>query len=260
MRINIWQVVLLVSVSGSLRASQENHDLESAAGKVSYMTIASAAGNFEAVSVGRINYSIEQSFLGKPTSSVVFEGPPPRGTVSAENRFDKRYLYIYSDHNASANHFKPVGYMGDVDDIRLNEASHEDPADGPTCIKISYLATGIGGHEWAGVYWLEPNSNWGYKPGGYDLTNMQRLTFWARGAQGNEQIAVFKVGGVGGTHADSGVSEIGPIHLTKDWQQYAIDLGDLDLSKISGGFAWSTARTDNLEAITFYLDEIRFER
>jgi len=100
----------------------------------------------------------------------------------------------------------------------------------------------------------------GNKSGAYDLSGMKRLTFWARGAQGNECIKVFKVGGIVGNHADSDYAQIGPVYLSKDWHQYAIDLKGVSLTRISGGFAWSTGQFDNDGPITFYLDEIRYER
>jgi len=126
-------------------------------------------------------------------------------------------------------------------------------------VKITYRPSDSG-QGWAGLYWLDPRSNWGYSPGGYNLTGLKRLTFWARGAEGGEKISVFKVGGILGPYADSVNASIGPIWLTREWRQYVIDLRDADLAKVSGGFAWSANANDNLGALTFYVDEIRFER
>jgi hypothetical protein len=52
---------------------------------------------------------------------------------------------------------------------------------------------------------------------------------------------------------------MGPVVLTKDWQQYEIDLSGKDISYISGGFCWSTNLDVNPDGCTFYLDDIRYE-
>lgn len=199
-------------------------------------------------------------FRGKLPSVILSEGPAPRGPGPGL-RFDtKRYFYVYTDKSASANHFAPSGWFGDYGDIHLNDADENSPAEGRTCLRIDYAAQGAQGHDWAGIYWQEPQNNWGDKPGGYDLSGMKRLTFWARGENGGEQIAVFKVGGLGGAYPDSGSAQIGPVILAKQWQQYFIDLEDVNLSHVTGGFAWVVDRFDNTGPITFYLDEIRYER
>lgn len=145
-------------------------------------------------------------------------------------------------------------------EIQLDDKNAGDPADGRTCIKISYIARVTNGFAWAGIYWQTPEDNWGNKPGGFNLTGMKRLTFWARGAKGGERISEFRVGGIQGDQPDTGLARIGPVTLTSDWRQYQIDLSDTDLSHIAGGFAWSAGYTNNPEGLTFYLDEIAFSR
>ena len=114
--------------------------------------------------------------------------------------------------------------------------------------------------KWAGIYWLNPANNWGQKKeGGFTLTGAQKLTFWAKGEKGGEQIQEFIVGGIQGDYPDSDKMVIGPVILSSEWRQYIIDLRGKDLSYISGGFAWSTGISVNPESCTFYLDEIKFE-
>jgi hypothetical protein len=127
-------------------------------------------------------------------------------------------------------------------------------------MKIVYRANGLQGHQWAGVYWQEPVNNWGQKTGGFNVQRMSRVTFWARGEQGGEVIGEFKIGGIAGAHPDTGSASIGPVILTREWTQYAIDLEGVDLSKISGGFAWSASRVENPKGMTFFLDEVRYEK
>ena len=169
-------------------------------------------------------------------------------------------FYIYSDKGARTNHFAPSGWMGDWGDIKINDADTENPVDGKTDFKVSYVAKGAQGANWAGIFWQQPPNNWGDKPGGYDLTGFKRLTFWARGAEGGEKIAEFKVGGITGEHGDSDAQSIGPITLEKTWKKYTIDLADKNMQHIVGGFCWSASRDDNPNGFTLYLDEIRFEK
>jgi hypothetical protein len=173
---------------------------------------------------------------------------------------DSGSFYVYSDKGAKVNHFAPSGWRGDYGDIKLNDASTENPADGRTATKVTYLAKGAQGANWAGMFWQQPPNNWGDKPGGYNLEGMKRLTFWARGEKGGEKIAEFKTGGITGEYADSDSATIGPIELTKEWKKYTIELADKDLHHWIGGFCWSASRDDNPNGFNMHLDEIRFER
>jgi hypothetical protein len=167
-------------------------------------------------------------------------------------------FYVYKDLDSMENHFVASGWMGDTDSITVNEAWDKDTYLGKTCIKITYSPGGS--QRWAGVYWQNPANNWGnVRGGGFDLSKATKLTFWARGEQGGEIIDVFKAGGIEGQYPDSDIAQTNQVILTPQWQQYTIDLGGKDLSRISGGFAWATNLNVNPEGLTFYLDEIRYE-
>ncbi len=166
---------------------------------------------------------------------------------------------VYSDRRSPDNHYIPSGWMGDYGDIKMDEASFENPHSGTTCIKFTYTAQASQGARWAGVYWQNPANNWGDRKGGFDLTGATKLTFWVRGEKGDERIEEFKIGGISGQYSDSDVAGIGPVMLTKEWKQYEIDLTGKDLSYISGGFCWATNMDVNPEGCTFYLDDIRYE-
>jgi len=166
---------------------------------------------------------------------------------------------VYADKNARVNHYIPSGWMGDYGDIKLNDTSMDNPHSGTTCIQFVYNAKKSQSQGWAGVYWQNPANNWGSKKGGFDLTGMTKLTFWARGAKSGELIQKFKVGGITGTYPDTADVEIGPLELTDTWKQYTINLAGKDLSYISGGFCWVTTTDLNPEGATFYLDDIKFE-
>ena len=166
---------------------------------------------------------------------------------------------VYSDKSARENHYIPAGWMGDTGDIKLDDQSADNPRSGKTSLKFVYTAKRSQGQGWAGIYWQNPANNWGSKKGGFDLTGMTKLTFWARGAKGNEVLQKVTVGGIKGTYPDSSATEIGPIELTDTWKQYTINLAGKDLTYINGGFSWTTTADLNSEGATFYIDDIKFE-
>ena len=166
---------------------------------------------------------------------------------------------VYLDKGKRENHYIPSGWMGDYGDIKINDQFMDNPHSGTTCIQFVYSAKKSQGQGWTGVYWQNPANNWGSKKGGFDLTGMTKLVFWARGAKGGEVIQKFMVGGIKGVYPDSTVVETGPVELTDTWKQYSINLAGKDLSYINGGFAWVTTTDLNPQGCTFYLDDIKFE-
>ncbi|MBU4305304.1 MAG: hypothetical protein KJ893_06770 [Candidatus Omnitrophica bacterium] len=180
--------------------------------------------------------------------------------VGVPAKFVDGIFGVYIDRGSRMNHYIPSGWMGDYGDIKLDENCKEKPYSGVTCIKFSYSAQGKQGANWAGVFWQNPPNNWGEKKGGFDIRGAKKITFWARGEAGDERIQEFKAGGISGTYPDSDSAGIGPVDLTSEWQQYTIDLSDVDLSYISGGFCWATNADSNPQGCTFYLDDIRYEQ
>ena len=168
-------------------------------------------------------------------------------------------FYVYEDFMSPNNHYAPSGWMGDFGDLKLDQSCSESQKNGKNCIKITYTAEMKQGAGWTGIYWQQPANNWGEKKGGYNLTGAKKLTFWARGANGGEKIAEFKMGGITGEYPDSDSAVIGPIELTKKWQQYSIDLEEKDLSCIIGGFCFAASKDDNPEGFVIYLDDIMYE-
>jgi hypothetical protein len=180
-------------------------------------------------------------------------------------------FYVYLDADSPQNHFMPTGYMGDTGDIHINEASAESPHSGKTCIRVVYDAKGKGPNacdypgpcKWAGVYWQEPPNNWGksdvYKASGFNLAKFNRLTFWARADK--ECTVQFKVGGIRERYGDSLKSARSTTaQLNTSWRSFEIDLEGADLSHIIGGFCWVTNWDTNPDGVTFFLDDIRFEK
>ena len=167
---------------------------------------------------------------------------------------------VYRD-KTSPNRYIPSGYMPTGECIKMDDAWTQECEEGKTCVKVIYdVACSAKSRRWAGVYWLNPADNWGDRKGGYNLTGAQKLVFWAKGEKGDEQVE-FKTGGIGVNREfpDSDTAAIGPVILSKNWREYAIDLRDKDLSAISGGFAWVASVDANAESCVFYLDDIHFE-
>jgi hypothetical protein len=183
--------------------------------------------------------------------------------LAQEEAEETKTFVVYLDKGARENHYIPSGWMGDVGDVKMDDQHAVDPYSGKSCIQFVYSAKGSQGNGWAGVYWQFPANNWGTKKGGFDLTGMTKLTFWAKGEDGGEVIQKFGVGGVGigkdVPYPDSSVVETEPIELTDVWKQYTINLVDCDISYISGGFFWTITSDANVNGATFYLDEIKFE-
>jgi hypothetical protein len=182
----------------------------------------------------------------------------PAATAPAAPAQEKSFV-VYLDKHSPENHFIISGWMGDYGDVKINDQFVQNPHSGGTCIEFHYSAKKVQGVGWAGVYWQNPANNWGSKKGGFDLTGMTKLTFWARGAKGGEKIQKFVVGGIKGAYADTTEVEMGPVELTDQWKQYTINLAGKDLSYISGGFGWVANADINPQGIIFYVDDIKYE-
>ncbi|MCU0665668.1 MAG: hypothetical protein MUF05_01020 [Candidatus Omnitrophica bacterium] len=166
---------------------------------------------------------------------------------------------VYADKRSPENHYIPSGWMGDTGDVIMNDQEMNNAHSGASCLKFIYSAKRSQGQGWVGVYWQNPANNWGSKKGGFDLTGMNKIVFWARGEKGGEVIQKFILGGIKGTYPDSATVEMGPVELTDAWKEYSINLAGKDLSYISAGFGWVTNADVNPNGATFYIDDIRFE-
>ena len=194
-----------------------------------------------------------------PTTENTSIGEMDESTDSYSNP-DFKPFYVYSDKGSRTNHFVPSGFMPNGKCIEFKDSWLKNCKSGKTCLKIEYdIECSREDQKWAGIFWLNPANNWGQRKGGFNLTKAKRLSFWARGENGGEQIEEFKIGGITGNYPDTDTAVIGPVILSNEWRKYTIDLRGKDLSYISGGFAWSTNEEVNPESCTFYLDEIRYE-
>lgn len=153
---------------------------------------------------------------------------------------------IYHDYRYKENHGMPSGWGGDYEFIKFDDNYSVSSYSGTSCIRISYKPQGESKHKWALIFWQDA-------PHTYDISGTKRLTFYAKGDQGNEAIEF----GIGVSGDSAQIRH--KFALTTDWKQYVIDLANNDLSKISAIFGWTATLEDNPQGVIFYLDEIIFE-
>jgi hypothetical protein len=177
------------------------------------------------------------------------------GVVWADSSLIKPELpFVVYEDSGGESPFAPTGWMGDTDAIVLEDDCTDNPHSGDTCIKIQYLASGW----WCGVAWQYPPNDWGDSPEGYDLSDAEELTFWARGEEGGEEVE-FKAGILekDAAYPDTGRVKPKKIRLTPQWTPYRLRLkGKKD--RIKTGFVWSVE--PGADNITFYVDDIQYER
>jgi len=167
-------------------------------------------------------------------------------------------FYVYENNNSKKNHCVASGWMGDHGAVKINPACRNLPYAGDTCIELNYTGEPTQGSGWVGVFWQNPENNWGSKDGGFNLSKAKKLSIMARGAKGGEMLE-FKIGGITGQFPDSDTVGIGPVTLTNEWKEYTIDLTGAELFYISGGFVFAASRMDNQDGFIVYLDEIKYE-
>jgi hypothetical protein len=99
-----------------------------------------------------------------------------------------------------------------------------------------------------------------------NFNEIQRLTFWARGKEGNE-IVEFGVGGgfetvigpYGFEYFKPQEQPAGRITLTSHWEKYEIDLVDRDLTHVVPLFYAFYTVEENPQGAIIYVDDIQFE-
>ena len=198
--------------------------------------------------------------------SVSAQDTAPAATTApaAPAQSTAKKFYIYRDKDAGENHFIPSGWMGDVNDLKINTQSSESPFSGTTAIQITYTAKKSNNQGWAGVYWQSSQNNWGATQTGYDLSEFNKLVFMAKGKNGGEVISKIKVGGITQAgnqpvaYPDTANAEDGPFSLTKDWKEYSVNLTGQNLTYINGGLSLVFNADQAKGEQTIYLDDIYF--
>jgi len=150
--------------------------------------------------------------------------------------------------------FVPSGWMGSTGSMKLDMASADNPHTGSKCIKWDFKAS----DGWGGIAWQSPEGDWGDKPGGFDITGAKKLTVWAKGRSGGEQVS-FAVGIIKPEkkYADTAIVDGGKHELTQSWQKFTVDLTGKDLKRIKTGLVMIVAAHG--QPVTIYLSDIQFE-
>lgn len=160
--------------------------------------------------------------------------------------------YYIFDEADQEQEFAPSGWMGNTNALSV-EPSTNNPKTGKTCLECQYKATS----GWGGVVWQHPESDWGDKPGGVDVSGAKKLSFWVRSSLGGEKIKFgFGLIGRAKPYFDTAKKEM-EVQLGKDWKRVTIDLKGMDLRRIKSGFFFSAASGN--QPLKFYLDGIVFE-
>ncbi len=184
--------------------------------------------------------------------------------LAAGNRF-----WVYRD--TFLNSWIPGNWMPaeSAKIIRVfDPACADQPKSGTSCLHVRI-------EEWSQPYWAGvacavPNPEdvdkpyWGEtEAGGWDLRGAKRVVFWARSpSQSRIQFKACIMGDKPYGDSQKRPAATSYITLTPDWQEYSIDVGNADLSRVVTGFCFVTSRDAQSEpnkAIDFYLDEIYWE-
>jgi hypothetical protein len=193
---------------------------------------------------------------------------------------------VYADVSSAGNHFFAWTKFEDGNaNANVNGSFTGNPHSGATSIQCSFSETP--GHLFGGFVFQNgtlsgtnptPQPNFGTEPNaGIDLNGATALTFWARGKQGGEVVDFF-MGGVGRNPQTGNVNNpctptfSGPCPnpdstparhlkptLTNQWQQFRIDLTNVPLNSVLGGFGWGVDGPSNPGGAEFYLDDIQYE-
>lgn len=200
--------------------------------------------------VYRLYCYVRNSHGGAAVGSLPIKVRGPKSPIKAVPA--KLPLVVCGDEQP-ATPYIPSGYMGNHTAVRMEADCPDDPHSGKTCLKVTYSEAG----NWAGVVWQHPANDWGDKPGGYDLTGAEQLSFWARGQGGGEKVK-FGYGLIAADkkYHDSSKGEL-EVTLTKTWKQYTFDLNERDLTRIKTGFYWTLGGQG--QPVTFYLDDVEYK-
>lgn len=187
-------------------------------------------------------------------------------------------VYVYSNYNSPANHFiyrSLISTNGKNNSLpNMDENWRTNPYSGNSCIRCSWK---LGGQQLGGWYFLNNDLNNGQKlagpsmgdipNAGYDLNRTYKLTFWAKGETGEENIEFFCagighsdiLGDVQKPYPDSSEKiSMGVVQLTRNWRQYSMDLKGKKLGYVLCGFGWSASSKYNSKDVIFYLEDISY--
>jgi hypothetical protein len=163
-------------------------------------------------------------------------------------------LVIYDEAGRKQPPYVPSGWMGNTKALKYDERWTTNPHSGNTCLRIDYTAA----DQWAAIAWQNPESNFGDKPGGWNLTGAKHLSVWLRGETGAEVIGI-GLGMIGSDKkfSDSANVKLDKIKLSTEWREFRLSVEDKDMSRIITGLVFSVAGSGR--PMTIYLDDCKYE-
>lgn len=176
-----------------------------------------------------------------------------------------RRIYVYADYSDSKNAFTQRGFMGEGAEEPVLDETSPVTYSGITSIKVTAPIRSGG---WSGLVFANgilekgsiiPQMDWGDHDAGLNLTGAKKLVIHARAADGETAYVEFKMGVIGGTYPDTGTKSSGLVNLSDEWSTIEINLQDMDLSRIAGGFAILFNDNNRKNTVTVYVDEIYYE-
>ena len=199
---------------------------------------------------------------------------PAARYVAGEIEKQNRTVAVYTDFGDGRNRYTQRAALNPgAKNMPVLDEKAPSPY-GTSCIKITYQ---LAADDWNGFLFMTgklakgsivPEIDFGKVNTGQDLRGARRLTFRARGENGDERVQFF-MGGLANNDLSAPFPDTAEKHcnggayvsLTKEWKEYEIDLRGLDLSRIASGFGWVTNQPNNMgkSQIIFYLDEIVYE-
>ncbi|MDD5067263.1 MAG: hypothetical protein PHF84_09470 [bacterium] len=177
--------------------------------------------------------------------------------IEIEGQKVTRFPFYVLSNETPRSYYIMSGYMGDVRSVKVLKKTESKI--NKNSIKIIYKPdTRPDSKGWAGLYWQYPANNWGNnKRGGFSLTGAKNLFFYAHGLKGDE-VLEFKVGGIQGPYGDSDQISTGLVSLSRKWTLYKIDLKNLNLKNIIGGFGIIVIAPLNQNGLTVFLNDVYY--
>lgn len=173
---------------------------------------------------------------------------------------DGNPFFVYREAGSPENHgFWTNVIPGGVEGaLRIDVAA---PVDGGTAVRLDF---DLARAPWSGIIVASAPNYWGTQPGpGFDLAGSRALVFRARGEQGGERVRVKAAVAGDQAYGDSSPLPLdsGWITLAAGWQEFRIDAGGRDLSRIiTPLMVIANDKHNPRQRITVFLDDIRWEQ
>ncbi|MDD5131449.1 MAG: fibronectin type III domain-containing protein [bacterium] len=219
---------------------------------ISYESVTSGVTHtFANTSGTKLYWKAEISSINPFVSPIIYSLIVEYTVVGNSSPYNK-ILYIYDD----SWRYLPTGWMAEnnhTDAMKMVSNSPDNPAQGSNCVKITYDPNRA---AWAGFF-VQASGQWRANGGvGINMSNYSAMIIKARAADTNAN-AIQVQFGVGGDSGDTVNVKTSWMTLTTEWQTYAIDLSNTDLTDVNGLVLVNMRRIQNVDPV-IYIDDIQF--